>query len=260
MSEFSKLSARLDSVSEAVLRIDSNYAVTEFDTSQQAGRNDRAVRSSSDEKSVMDISDIISLSHSSQPSAASQSMSTTSSATPDFRTQWAWRSTSAIVATDKEQYLSVYGKQLIADYDSIQKLRDEMIVKVIPACEQFVLKAAKDALTDTPRYGAVMRAKMTSALERSQSLLEVTGRVIERLGPLLEVESEMRRERMLQAEREVEEKAEKERQMVIEEAAKTAVSTHIMSIVIVIITVIIQQFVNIIISLLSHYKVVTNVA
>lgn len=237
MSEFSKLAARLEIVSEAVLKIDSNYTVKQADSTHQTQRieqNDqneqtiKAAQVEGDEKNQMDISDIVSLSQSTQSSAASHSMSTTTSATPDFRSQWAWRSTSSAVATDKEQYLSVEGKQLIADYDIVQKLRDELTVKLIPACEQFVAKAAKDALTDTPRFGIAMRGKMTSASERSLSTLKLTVSIIERLEPLLEFENENRKQRRLVAEKEVEDAVERERELAIAAAAKDAVSVVIL--------------------------------
>ena len=197
MSEFSKLAARIDGISDAILKIDSDYGI------QHAHSTDSGIG----ERNHMDISDVVSSlgSVSNQSSAASQSMSTTTSATPDFRSQWAWRSTSSAVATDKDQYLSVEGKQLIIDYDVILKLRDEISSKILPSCEQFVLKAAKDALSDTPRYGTAMRLKITAASEKSQSLSELASQIIERLGPLLELENENKRQRKLYAENEAKE-------------------------------------------------------
>ena len=206
MSEFSKLAARIESLSEILLKLDIIY-------------------SDKDDLIEKSISCEFVGNSQNQIGAASQSMSTTTSATPDFKSQWAWRSTSSSVRSDKDPYSTALGQQLLEDYDSVQKLRDEITSKIIPSCEHFIVKGnTKDALTDLPRFGVAMRAKITVASEKSQICHDLVIKLIEILGPLLEEENERKRQKKIYAEQEEKDTTERQKQLDLAAIAQDTVS------------------------------------
>ena len=212
MSEFSKLAARIESLSEILFKLDILY-----------GESDYLRESTTSYGFVGNCQN--------QVGAASQSMSTTTSATPDFKSQWAWRSTSSSVRPDKDPYSTIFGQQLVEDYDSVQKLRDEITSKIIPSCEHFIVKGnTKDALTDLPRFGIAMRAKITAASEKSQICYDLVLKLMEKIGPLLEEENERKRQKKIFAEQEEKDAMERQKQLNLAVVAQDTVSdTHFFS-------------------------------
>lgn len=206
MSEFSKLAARIESLSEILFKIDITYG------------NEEGARSYS-------ASDCLSGSSQSKISAASQSMSTTTSATPDFKSQWAWRSTSSTVHLDKDPYSNAFGCQLIEDYESVQKLRDEITAKIIPSCEHFIVKGnTKDPSTDLPRFGTAMRAKISAAFEKSQTCHNLVIKLIDKFGPLLDDENERKKQRKIIGEQEERDAVERAKHLLLAAIAQDTVS------------------------------------
>lgn len=215
MSEFSKLAARVDSVFEEITTIDSGYA--DAITNQEGyGQNRKSAVASA----------LGSIDKLSVPVAVSQSSSTTTAATPGIRNQYAWRSTSA-ANPDRDQYLSEEGQQLFADCDTVQKLHEEISTKLAPSCDHFVLKAnTKDSVTDLPRYGVAMRAKITASAEKSTHSLKLSTDLLQKLAGLVEFENLMRKNRKEAAEKEA---FEHQQQILLAASLQEMVRQHFIS-------------------------------
>jgi hypothetical protein len=191
MSEFSKLATRVDSVFDEITAIDSGYADAILNREGYGEKRKAAV------ESMLGSIDKLSV-----PVAASQTISTTTAATPGIRNQYAWRSTSS-ANPDRDQYLSEEGQQLFADYDAVQKLHEEVSTKLAPSCDNFVLKAnTKDSVTDLPRYGVAMRAKIMASADKSTQSLKLSTDLMQKLAGLVEFENMMRKNRKETAEKE----------------------------------------------------------
>lgn len=212
MSEFSKLATRVDSVFDEITTIDSGYADAILNQEGYGESRRSAVESL--------LSNIDKLS---APVAASQTSSTTTAATPGIRNQYAWRSTSA-ANPDRDQYLSIEGQQLFADYDVVQKLHEEISTKLVPSCDSFLLKAnTKDSVTDLPRYGVAMRAKITASADKSTQSLKLSTDLLQKLAGLVEFENVMRKTRKEVAEKEA---LEHQQQILLAASLQEMVSQH----------------------------------
>lgn len=198
MSEFSKLASRVDSITKALLAIDSAYPTVDGNLSDAGNKS----AYSQTDSSISDTDVKIALSDVSS-NTAHHTMSTTAAATPGIRDQYAWRSSSSAAPSERDQYLSIAGQQLFADYDITQKLRDELMTKLVPSCDQFILKAnTKDSVTDLPRYGVAMKAKIMASSEQCSYSLKLALQMIERMALVVQDENEMKKRRISVAERE----------------------------------------------------------
>ena len=212
MSEFSKLATRVDAVFDNIITIDSAY-VDHSNNLEGHGEN-RTITLGSIVGSILKLS---------APVAASQTISTTTAATPGIRNQYAWRSTSA-ANPDRDQFLSLEGEQLFADYDAIQKLHEEVSVKLVPSCDNFVVKAnTKDSVTDLPRYGVAMRARIMASAEKSHKSFELSAELIKKLMDLVQIENEMMKNRKEAAEKEA---LEHQQQILLAASLQDMVSQH----------------------------------
>lgn len=203
MSEFSKLVARIDYIGESLRIIDLTHLCSPDASDAIVGRESMEVDSTivSTGKELFVSKPLYG-----QAGAAMQSMSTTTSATPDFRSQWAWRSTSSTVRAEADEFESAVGHRLSEDCEATRMLIDELSTKTLPSCGQFTMKAnTKDPLTDLPRFGTAMRAKIIAASEKAQFCFDFATKIIEKLETLTEEENNHKRDRRLQAERQTSE-------------------------------------------------------
>lgn len=187
MSEFSKLSTRLDCVLVELSAIDSAYGGNVGASLELASEASSTVAASSLEAP--------SSSHSSQLT------NTLTSGTPGIRDQFAWRSNNSAISTDVDIFASVAGIEALAHYDSVVRIQEEIRTKLAPACEQFILKSkTKDSVTDLPRYGTAMTAKIVATSEKSNYCLNLCTVLVEKLGQIVQNENALKLQRKSEAE------------------------------------------------------------
>ena len=192
MSEFSKLTARLDCVLVELSSIDSTYADYVGHSTETGHVAPLLVISTARESSN---SEAASSSH------ASQLTNTLTSGTPGIRNQYAWRSNNSGANTDKDEFASAAGVEALSNYDSVVRIQEEIRTKLSPSCEQFLLKSkTKDSITDLPRYGTAMIAKIVAACEKSSSCLDLCTILVDKLGHIVQNENALKQKRKSEAE------------------------------------------------------------
>lgn len=192
MSEFSKLTARLDCVLVELSSIDSTYA-DYVGPSVETGHVAPLLANSTNREP--------SSSEAASSSHASQLTNTLTSGTPGIRNQYAWRSNNSGANTDKDEYASAAGVEALTNYESVVRIQEEIRTKLSPSCEQFFLKSkTKDSVTDLPRYGTAMIAKIVSASEKSFSCLNLCTILVDKLGHIVQNENALKQKRKSEAE------------------------------------------------------------
>lgn len=187
MSEFSKLSTRLDCVLVELSAIDSAYG----------GNVGASLESGGEASSVAAASSL----EAPSSSHSSQSTNTLTSGTPGIRDQFAWRSNNSAINTDVDIYASVAGVEALAHHDTVVRIQEEIRTKLAPACEQFILKSkTKDSVTDLPRYGTAMTAKIVATSKKSNFCLNLCTVLVDKLGQIVKNENALKLQRKSEAE------------------------------------------------------------
>lgn len=191
MSEFSKLASRIDAIHEALTSIATAHCMNVADFCE----NSVGISATVDSETYARIP-------LSGTAGASQSISTTTGATPDIRNQYAWRSSSSAAGNDKDEYTSIEGKELLAHYDMTVMISNELVSKILPSTNLFVSKAnTKDSVTDLPRYGAAMKLKIMTASEKAIHCSELATNMTEKLSQLVKDENDKKEGRRMAAEK-----------------------------------------------------------
>ena len=192
MSEFSKLSTRLDCVLVELSAIDSAYGGNVVASIELCGEASFFAAANPRDLSTLEAP---------SSSQSSQSTNTLTSGTPGIRDQFAWRSNNLAFNTDIDIYASVAGVEALAHYDSVVRIQAEIRTKLAPACEQFILKSkTKDYVTDLPRYGTAMTAKIVATSEKSNFCLNLCTILVEKLGQIVKNENALKMQRKAEAE------------------------------------------------------------
>ena len=188
MSEFSKFSTRLDCFLVELTAIESAYDGSVGASIELGGEALLVPRD-------LSILEVPSSSHSSQLT------NTLTSGTPGIRDQFTWRSNNSAINTDIDIYASVAGIEALSNYDSVVRIQEEIRTKLAPASEQFLMKSkTKDSITDLPRYGTAMTAKIVAASEKSNYCLNLCTVLVNKLGQIVQNENALKLLRKSEAE------------------------------------------------------------